>query len=280
MTTTADRAPVTVAELVAAISEQRRGVEAQPHPASALTAVAQGVPPTAATLLILGAHSGAGASSVAVAIADALATRSETGASDGLVRLVDAAPQATSGLVCAADRELGVDPNGWRIGRRGVVEVHRPVGTLSQPHQLPGLAAFDSGWLVVDAGWPIRELLASPNPLGSLLTSASVVLVCRSTVPGVRRAELALGVLPGRPAVVAVGTRRWPGQVQASFGPLLRAAYDGGRVALLPADRRLEVNGIDALPLPKAFTAAATRLLDLICPGTQAVRAHRTKDRA
>jgi len=89
-------------------------------------------------------------------------------------------------------------------------------------------------------------------------------LVCRVTVPGVRRAELALGDLPGRPVVVAVGARRLPGQVQGSFGPLLRAAYDGGRVALLPADRRLEVNGIDARPLPKAFATAASRLLDLI----------------
>jgi len=201
---------------------------------------------------------------VAVAIADALGARSETGASDALVRLVDAAPPETSGLICAADRELGVDHTGWRIARRGVVEVHRPVGGVLEPHQLSGLAALDSGWLVVDAGWPIRGLLVSPNPVGSLLTSASLVLVCRVTVPGVRRAELALGDLPGRPVVVAVGARRLPGQVQGSFGPFLRAAYDGGRVALLPADRRLAVNGIDARPLPKAFAAAATRLLDLL----------------
>ena len=131
---------------------------------------------------------------------------------------------------------------------------------------------------MVDAGWPIRDLLVSPSPVVSLLTSASLVLVCRSTVPGVRRAELALGDLPGRPVVVAVGARRWPGEVQASFGPLLREAYDAGRVALVSADRRLEVNGVDAPPLPKAFDAAATRLLDLIWPGTQAVRAHRTKE--
>ena len=64
---------------------------------------------------------------MAVATADALAQR-DTGERHGLVRLVDAAPQETSGLICAADRELGVDHTGWRIGRRGVVEVHRPGG--------------------------------------------------------------------------------------------------------------------------------------------------------
>ena len=277
MTTTVNRAPVTVAELVAAIDEQRRGTATEPQPASEFVACARAVPPNASTLLVLGAHPGAGASSVAVAIADALAQR-EKGASHGLVRLVDAAPQETSGLICAADRELGIDQNGWRIGRRGLVEVHRPGGTLSQPHDLPSLAAFDSGWLVVDAGWPIRDLLVNPSPVVSLLTSASLVLVCRSTVPGVRRAEIALSDLPGRPVVVAVGARRWPGQVRASFGPLLREAYDAGRVALIPADRRLEVNGIEAPPLPKAFAAAVTRLLDLIWPVTQVVRAHRTKE--
>jgi len=260
---TVERDPVTVAELVAAITDQRRG--------DAVQLVRQPVehaevgPEPASIVVVLGAHPGAGASAVALALADAAARRA-AGSGRALVRLVDAAPHQSSGLICAAERELGADPSGWRVGFRGEVEIHRPLANVASPIELPGLAAFASGRLVVDAGWPIRELLVRSNSVGCLLSSASLVLVCRATVPGVRRAESALADLPDHAVVVGVGARRWPGPVRASFGPLLHVAHEAGRVVLVPADRHLEINGIDAQPLPKAFAAAAAQLLDLIWP--------------
>lgn len=274
MSLTAERDPVTVAELVAAITEQRRADAAQP--------VRQPVehdeagPVLASSVVVLGAHPGAGASAVALALADAAARR-EPGDGHAPVRLVDAAPQRSSGLVCAAERELGADPSGWRIGWRGGVEIHRPLATVASPVELTGLAAFASGWLVVDAGWSLDELRATPNPVTAALAGGVLVLVCRATIPGVRRAERVLADLPGHPMVVGVGARRWPGQVRATFGPLLTQAFEAGRCLLIPADRRLEVNGIDAQPLPKAFVAAASRLLDLVWPEPRVAPAPRTK---
>ena len=266
MTTTADRASVTLAELVQAISVQRQAyVTDQP------TVPSQQCEPSArqaSSVLVVGAHPGAGASSVAVAIADALAGRT----SGQAVHLVDGAPQDTSGLICAAGHELGVTSSGWRAGRRGAVEVHRPDETLLQPNELPDLPTFGAESVVVDAGWPLRELLTRSSCVASMLRTATSVLVWRATVPGVRRAEAALRDLSARhgavPVLVAVGARRLPGEVRASFGPLLGTAYEAGRVVLFPAVRRLEVSGVEAHPLPDAVAVAATSLLDLIVPAT------------
>ncbi len=279
MSLTLERDPVTVAELVAAISDQRRGTVPPPKHEKAMPG-GDAESDSATTAMVLGAHPGAGSSVVALALAEAAARRD---AADGSapVRLVDAAPQATSGLICAAERELGVDPSGWRIGFRGEVEIHRITAAVESSEHLPELATFESDRLVVDAGRPFSELLAAPNPIAALVHRVPLVLVCRATVPGVRRAERVVADLPGRPVVVGVGARRWPGPVRATFGPLLSAAHDAGRVALMPADVRLEINGIDADPLPKALTAAAMRLLDLIWPpALQTASTKPTKGRA
>ena len=278
MTVTATPAPVTVAELVAALTDQRRETSSPPlrerYRGTGSLGPAEG--DVVATVVVLGAHPGAGASSVAIALAGALAER-EAGDLSGRVRLVDAATPETSGLICAADRELGTDPTGWRVGSRQGIEVHRPPRALSNPADVPAMASLESGWLVVDAGWSIRDLVAGVNTISPLLSTARVVLVCRATVPGVRRAELALAHLATPPLVVAVGARRWPGEVQASFGPSLRQAREAGRVVLVPADRRLELTGIDAQSLPRTLTAAAAQLLDLLWPGTPSEATHRSE---
>lgn len=225
-------------------------------------------------VLVVGAHPGAGVSTIAVAVAEALAVRVADDAA-AAVRLVDGASPDTSGLMCAADREQGLDPSGWRVGSRRGVEILRPADVLSSPADVPALPGRGSGWVVVDAGWSLRDLLGQATVVGSLLATARVVLVCRGTVPGVRRAELALGQLPTQPLVVVVGSRRLPGVVWASFGPALRCTDAEGRLLVVPADRRLEVAGIDDRSLPKALTVAAARLVDQLVPELLETRTHR-----
>lgn len=272
MNLTAQSSPVTVAELVAALDQQRHSSAAPPvrkNLALPPVQLDEG-PARIQALLVVGAHPGAGTSTVALALADAIAL----GGPDGhaAVRLVEIAPHKASGLICAAERELGAGPGGWQIGRRGQVEIYRAGASGASPVGIPELGAFENGRLVVDAGCQRSELRAAPpDVITRLLPHATVVVVCRATVPGVRRAERVVADLvrrtgSRRPVVVGVGARRWPGAARATFGPCLTEAHEDSRVVLVPSDRRLEVNGIDVDPLPKAVTAAATRLLELVWP--------------
>lgn len=275
MSLTATGPPVTVAELVATIDQQRHGSPSPPlRKGLAQPPVhANGASARARVLIVVGAHPGAGASTVALALADATALRDLDG--DAAVRLVDTAPYEASGLICAAERELGPGPGGWLVGRRGRVEIHRPGASMASTLDLPAVAPSHAGRLVVDGGGPLPDLQAWPlEAISRLLPHASLVVVCRSTIPGVRRAERVLADLarrrgPRRPIVVGVGGRRWPGPVRATFGPCMTRAHENGRIVLFPADRRLEVNGIDADPLPRSVTAAAVRLLDLVWPAPE-----------
>ena len=206
-------------------------------------------------VLVLAAHAGAGASTVAVALAD-VAAQSHT------ARLVDGAAPARSGLVAAADTELGVDDSGWRLGRRGQVEVHRPAGAVGCISDLPNLRPVDTDGhrtdvVVVDAGWPVWDVLAGSGWLPGLLPVAQLVVVCRATIPGVRQTEQVLGRLPSDPVIAAVGPRRWPGPVLAGCGQRLRAAREVGRVVTVGVHRSLETDGVDARPLPAPVAATA-----------------------
>lgn len=212
-------------------------------------------------LLVVAAHPGAGASTVAVAVADALAV---TGAG-GDVELIDAAPSETSGLIGVAQREVA-GPNGqWRAGRRGTVVVRRPTISPRALGELPDLALAPGARAVIDAGFSIRALDGDP---GMFLRDVEVLLVCRATVPGLRLAEGALKLLPLLPWLAVVGARRWPSVVQGSLGPIFARAVDEGRAVLIPTDRDLHVCGVGADPLPRAVVAAAARLAELIWPDT------------
>ena len=276
MSLTAERSPVTVAELVAALDQQRHSSASLPVCESLASPPAQldEGPARMQALLVVGAHPGAGASTVALALADATALGGPP-AGHAAVRLVEMAPHDASGLICAAEREFGPGPGGWHVGRRGQVEIYRPGVSIASPFGLPELGAFENSRLVVDVGCQLSELRAAPpEAITRLLPQATLVVVCRATVPGVRRAEGVLADLAGRtelrlPVVVGVGAIRWPGAARATFGPCLAEAHEDGRVVLVPADRRLEVNGIDADPLPKAVTASAARLLELVWPARE-----------
>jgi len=195
---------------------------------------------------------------VALAISDAAAA-------DGRrVHLIDRAHPSRSGLVAAASEELGTDVTGeWRRGLRSGVTIDRPV-TDVVPGDWPAVPTDEGpGVTVVDLGAPASDRLIS-----GAADRVRLVVVCRSTVPGVRLIEQLLGQLARQSVVVAaVGSNRWPGEVIASLGPRLRALRAAVRVIAVPMDRRLEVTGLTSSPLPRPVRSAGRLLLERIDDG-------------
>ena len=216
-------------------------------------AVTRGADLDGAWVSVVAAHAGAGASTVALAIADAAA------AAGRATHLVETAHPTRSGLVAAANAELGLDASGaWRRGSRGQVTIDRRGGN-DTPIGWPAVTASDDGLVVVDLGLP------SPDSLTRLATSGCrIVVACRPTVPGVRLAEQLLNSVTGPVIVASVGAGKWPGEVSASLGPRLRALRAANAVVTVPADRRLGVTGPTNYPLPKPVATAGRSLLALI----------------
>jgi hypothetical protein len=206
------------------------------------------------SIQVMGVHPGAGATTIALTIAEAAAANGRP------VDLVELADPARSGLVAAASAELGVDASGqWRRGTRaGGVTIHRRaaegVEATWPPHSTP-----ERHMAVVD--WPGQPVL----PVRRRGRPRLVVVVFRGTVPGVRQAEHVLASAPdARFVAAAIGSSKWPRNVCATLGPHLQALRDGKRLVTVPVDRRLETCGLTANPLPKPVTAAGRALLALL----------------
>ena len=199
------------------------------------------------SVVVLAAHSGAGASTVALAIAD-------TAAMAGPVQLVEWCDPGRSGLVSVATSELGVlDGGAWRRGLRGTVTIDRRASSDASspwpaPMQLGGLRIADLGQLTAR----------------SVLDRLPVVVVCRASVPGIRQAEQLLATVAEPVAVAAVGPSRWTGPVRATAGARMRHLRDAGRIISVPIDRHLEIAGLTTSPLPKPVLATGRALLHLI----------------
>lgn len=209
---------------------------------------------------VLAGHSGAGASTIALAIADAAASAGRPS------QLIETAPASRSGLVSAASRELDVDATGaWRRGTRPhpatAVDVtidrrtedRQPTAWPSTDSTLPGelLVTVDLGMVAGDA-------------LGRAAGGPTVV-ACRATIPGIRLTEQLLNRLDDSTVVVALlGGRRWPGEVTSSCGPRLNALRAAGRVVTVPIDGHLAITGPTHAPLPKAVLTAGRELLGLL----------------
>jgi hypothetical protein len=206
-------------------------------------------------LAVLAAHAGAGASTVALALTDAL------GAAGRTARLIEAAHPWKSGLAGAATAEMGLDSSGaWRRGAREMATIYRRAGEANPTGwPEPGLAFTDT---VVDLGLPTAaglDRLAGDRP--------DVVVVCRPSIPGVRMAEQTLIELDGlRVAIASIGPKRWPGEVTASVEPRMRGAREAGLVVAVDLDQRLRVTGLTQAPLPKPLLRAAAELLRLVHP--------------
>ena len=227
------------------------------------------------SVIVLAAHPGAGASTVALAIAEAAGAGRQ-------VRIVECADGTRSGLAAASTEELGVDAAGWRHGRRGALQVHRLAHRADTLAAVPAPARPDGEFaggalLVLDMGWPVRDVMEAGGWVAAALALAAPVVVCRVTVPGVHHAEQVLAEL-GRPAVVAaLGPNRWPPVVTGSCGPVLRQARHDGRVVTVPTDRRLEAAGVSTDALPKPIAAAAKAIAALLTTTWPANRAGHTE---
>jgi hypothetical protein len=212
-------------------------------------------------VLVVAAHAGAGASTVALAVAEGLAESRR-------VQLIDYAEPVRSGLTAASTIELGADGAEWRRGRRSRLDVFRLArrpggGELPPPPETDDTDRL----LMVDAGWSLTTaLLDSP---ASSIRDARVVVVTRVTVPAVRQTEHVLAVLHGEPVVAAVGRARWPPAVEASCGARLRELRSRGRVVWVPVDRRLETAGLTGDRLPKPVAAAGRSLTALLVPAEE-----------
>jgi hypothetical protein len=214
-------------------------------------------------IVVVAAHAGAGASTVALAITGALSTASRP------ARLIETSQPSRSGLVAAASAELGTDPTGaWRHGSRHTATLYRRATDMT-PNGWPALmpdTALDAGpdaarvRTVVDLGLPSSDTLAQLTE-----DRPRIVVVCRASLPGLRLTEHLLEQIGPLPVVIAViGSSRWPGALTASLGPRLRTKRDTGRVVTVPAERHLQVSGLTDRPLPKSVAASARALLVLL----------------
>jgi hypothetical protein len=214
-------------------------------------------------VVVVAAHAGAGASIVAVALADALAAAGER------VTLVEAADPRRSGLVEASGVELG-EVAGWRRGERvagaGRVQVERLAEPVSTVGAVLTPRSADGSLLVVDAGWPAWDVLDAPGWIAAALASVLPVVVCRPTVPGLRQAERLLAELPAadRAVVACVGSARWSRLASAECGPRLAAARGAGRLVAVPMHPALAVSGVTCDPLPRPVAVAGRVLAGLV----------------
>ncbi len=217
-------------------------------------------------VLVVAGHAGAGASTVALAVAEGLAE-------SWRVQLADYAKPVRSGLAAASAVELGTDGDGWRRGRRGRVAVFRLAHDPADA-EFPLLPDADGAdrLVLVDAGWSLTTaLLDAPGPL----VCGATVVVTRVTVPAVRQTEHVLAAVDGEAVVAAVGPARWPRLVEASCGPRLAQLRSQGRVVRVPIDRRLQSAGLTADPLPRPVSAAGRSLAALLLPAAPPLRPRR-----
>lgn len=204
-------------------------------------------------IVVVGAHGGAGATSVALALASAAAPLS--------ARLIECARPEVSGLAAAAQAELGNNSAGWTEGSRGSVLIQRRASGAGVPK--PSGVAAGTGISIVDIGTEVGVALTDAGWIGDLVRRAHVVVVvARGTVPGLRRLE-AVAALLGRERVHAVLVsegKHLPKSVGQSAREILRQL--GDRVTLVPTDRSLALAGITPEPLPTAVVAACSELVN------------------
>ncbi|WP_157693092.1 hypothetical protein [Pedococcus dokdonensis] len=199
--------------------------------------------------------------SLATAAAEAAA------ATMGSARVVECCTVTASGLAPASTAELGQHPTGWLQGTRGEVLLERSTDMYVSPDEVlpPTDAAPGLGLTVLDVGWELGQLLASPSWLSDRVLHADhVVAVTTATIPGLRRLEGALALLEGTPVIGAIlgpPRRTWPRGLEHSLGALSRQLDQRAAMHLIPLDRGLAVRGLDSQALPTPLLTAAGHLL-------------------
>jgi len=212
------------------------------------------------------ANAGAGASTMALAVADAADLAGIR------TRVLDGAAPAWSGLVGATNTELGAS-DGWRRGRRGAgVLIDRVGQDVRLPESVPVPREASGIYLtVLDAGWNAREL-GGTRHCGERSTCwlASVrahveLVITRANTSALGQAEAVLAGLEMANVVVAVvGASRASGSEFAAAGPRLRRLNEGRGVVFVPLLPAKALPGLGPDPLPKQLMNSAQRLLDRI----------------
>ncbi|QSR24093.1 hypothetical protein CFH99_00435 [Nocardioides aromaticivorans] len=219
------------------------------------------------TIAVIGCAGSVGASTVALATGLAAAAP---------VRVVECCSVTASGLAAASTAELGLHPTDWRQGRRDHVllerasEVLAGVDEVPLPTTDPHGAEHDTQLTILDIGWEAGQLLATDCWLAEAVRTADqLVLVTTATVPGMRRAGVAMDLLanhwqPEQIALAVRGPRRkkWPRGLEYAGGPGVRRALASDRFVEIPEDRELAVNGLDSRPVPAPLISAARQLLE------------------
>lgn len=214
-------------------------------------------------LPVIGCAGSCGATTISLALAGAAAMPA---------RVVECGTAGASGLAAASTAELGLHDSGWTRGTRDGVLLERASSVLVSIQEVPTPSVPDGiiALTVLDVGWEIGQVLATPGWLGGQVRGADVVvLVTTATVPGLRRLEGALDLFAGISTCAAViGPRRkkWPRPVGYSAGPRTRALEAAGRLVDVPEDRALAIAGLDPTPLPALLLQAAATLLRLLPP--------------
>ena len=193
-------------------------------------------------------------------------------AAAGPVRVIECCSVTASGLAAASTAELGLHPTDWRQGKRDHVLLERASEVLAGVDEvpLPIDAENQTQLTILDVGWEAGQLLATDCWLAEAVRTADqVVLVTTATVPGMRRASVALELLandwqPEQVALAVRGPRRkkWPRGLEHAGGPAVRRVLDADRCVEIPEDRELAVNGLDSRPVPAPLISAARQLLE------------------
>lgn len=201
---------------------------------------------------MLAGHGAAGSTTVALAVAEALADHAS-------VQLVDFSEPLRCGLAAASIAELGNDEWGWRHGRRGELDVVRrtaPRGPNGPP-RLSESSRLRPKVRVVDLGMNVASALIDPAAGGA--EDTDLVVVTRLTMPGVRQTEAVLARL-NRPVVVAGVGRFARRRTLPPMGPRLSRAAVAGLLVRFPWDRRLATEGLSCDPLPAAVARSGSAL--------------------
>lgn len=217
-------------------------------------------------------HAGAGASTLALALADAGADLAKDDPRGPTTRLIDGASPQWSGLANATSRDLP-ECDGWRSGlREGNLAVERlqaePAGVHDVPRPLqhghlnhrtvPGL-------VVLDLGWSTRELLTAPRSWMWTLEPDIDLVVTRATHAGRSQTEHLLAHLNlDRTVVAVVGGRRHLRAEQHGDGPRLRRLRDAGAVVMTPLLGKRAPHDITPTPTPPPLRWAGRKLLHVM----------------
>jgi hypothetical protein len=187
------------------------------------------------------AHPGAGGTTVALSIFDALGQYGELQRT-----LIDLVGGPRSGLAGATEIETESAISGWRRGLRLGAQVLRPA------QERFGLPPEVGGKVIIDSS--------------DSVSAASVVVVCRATLPSLQLADVLIGSGTLVAHLAIAGARTWPKELRRALPDRVAAMDADDAITFFPAVRRLEIFGLDHEPMPRELMSAGARVAEHVWP--------------